>query len=507
MTARATRREWIGLTVIALPCLLYSMDLTVLNLATPHLSADLRPSASQLLWIVDIYGFLLAGCLITMGTLGDRIGRRRLLLIGACAFGGASILAALSTSAEMLIIARAILGIAAATLAPSTLSLIRNMFLDPHQRTLAIGVWIASFSAGGALGPLVGGALLAHFWWGSVFLLAVPVMILLLALAPVFLPEFRDPDAGRLDIRSAALSLASVLPVIYGVKRIAEDGVAMAALLVIAAGALFGVVFVRRQRKLENPMIDLRLFRRPAFSASLAINMLSFFAAFAAFFLIAQYLQLVLGMEPLEAGFWTMPSGLAFVLGSMLTPKLAQRADPAFVMAAGLAVGSAGFALLSQLDGHAGVGLVVTGFVILSLGLAPVFTLTTDLIVGTAPAERAGMASGLSETSSELGGALGIAMLGSVVTAVYRTRLVDAAPGAAEAARHTLGGAAETARHLPESLGEALLRLARAAFTDGLQLAAVISAVLLLVLAILAVTFLRPAQRAAAPGASTEAVS
>src|SRR5262245_38932454 len=219
---RATRREWVGLAVLALPCLLYSMDLTVLNLAVPHLSADLEPSGAQLLWIVDIYGFLVAGSLMTMGTLGDRIGRRRLLLTGAAAFGAASVLAAFSFTAAMLIAARAILGVASATLAPSTLSLIRNMFLDPRERTVAMGVWIASFSAGGALGPLLGGFLLEHFWWGSVFLVNVPVMLLLLALGPWLLPEYRDPHPGRLDAFSAVLSLVAVLAVIYGIKRIAE---------------------------------------------------------------------------------------------------------------------------------------------------------------------------------------------------------------------------------------------------------------------------------------------
>ena len=221
---KAGRREWIGLAVIALPCLLYSMDLTVLNLALPAISEDLRPSSSELLWIVDIYGFLVAGLLITMGTLGDRIGRRRLLLIGAASFGAASVLAAFASSAPMLIAARALLGVAGATLAPSTMALIFNMFADPGERKIAIGVWIASFSAGAAVGPLVGGALLELFWWGSVFLIGVPVMALLLVLGPRLLPESRDPDAGRLDLASAALSLGAVLAVIFALKRLAEDG-------------------------------------------------------------------------------------------------------------------------------------------------------------------------------------------------------------------------------------------------------------------------------------------
>jgi len=268
--ARAGRREWIGLAVLALACLLYSMDLTVLNLALPAISTDLEPSSAQLLWIVDVYGFVLAGSLITMGTLGDRIGRRRLLLIGAVAFAAASVLAAMSTSAEMLIASRALLGLAGATLAPSTLSLIRNMFLDPGQRTVAIGVWITSFSAGAVIGPPLGGLLLEFFWWGSVFLLALPVMALILVLGPVLLPEFKDPDAGRLDLVSAALSLAAVLAVIYGLKQVAQDGLEWSPALSIAAGLGLGALFVRRQQRLADPLIDLRLFRVPAFSASLA---------------------------------------------------------------------------------------------------------------------------------------------------------------------------------------------------------------------------------------------
>src|SRR6266446_6203011 len=377
LAPKATRREWIGLAVIALPCLLYAMDLTVLNLAVPQLSADLKPTSSQLLWIVDIYGFLVAGLLITMGALGDRIGRRRLLLIGAAAFGVASVLAAFSTSAEMLIATRAALGIAGATLAPSTLSLIRNMFRDSGERRFAIGVWITSYSAGGAIGPLVGGVLLEHFWWGSVFLAGVPVMSLLLAVGPALLPEFRDPEAGRPDLASAALSLAAVLPVIYGIKRIAEGGAAWLPLLCILAGLAAGAVFVQRQHRLADPLIDLRLFRAPAFSVSLATYTLGTFVAFGSFLFIAQYLQRVLGLTPLQAGLWLLPFFAGWISGSALP-------------------------------------VLVTGSLLVALGLAPVFTLATDVIVGAAPPERAGAASAISETGSELGGALGIALLGSL---------------------------------------------------------------------------------------------
>jgi DHA2 family multidrug resistance protein-like MFS transporter len=501
---RATRREWIGLAVIALPCVLYSMDLTVLNLAVPRLSADLRPSSAQLLWIVDIYGFLVAGSLITMGTLGDRIGRRRLLLIGAAAFGVASVLAAFSNSAEMLIATRALLGVAGATLAPSTLSLIRNMFLDPQERTFAIGVWVTSYSVGAAIGPLLGGILLEYFWWGSVFLLGVPVMALLLVVGPALLPEFRDPQAGRLDLPSAGLSLAAVLLMIYGLKRIAEGGAGWMPAATIAAGLAVGILFVRRQQTLADPLIDLRLFRAATFSASLAIYMAATFVAFGAYVFIAQYLQLVLGLSPLHAGLWTLPSMLAFVAGSMLAPRIARRFRPAPLMVAGLLLSAAGFGVLTQVDVGTGLVAIVVGSVLYSLGLAPAIVLSTDLVVGSAPVERAGAASAISETSSELGGALGIAILGSIGTAVYRRAMTDAVPAgvppdAAEAARATLGGALATAERLPGPLGAELLGPAREAFTQGLELTAALSAGLVIVTAILAAWLLRGVRAGAEP--------
>ena len=495
-TPRAGRREWIGLALIALPCVLYSMDLTVLNLAVPRLSADLRPSSVQLLWIVDIYGFLLAGSLITMGTLGDRIGRRRLLLIGAGAFGLLSVVAASSRSPGMLIVARALLGIAAATLAPSTLSLIRNMFQNSRQRTTAIGIWITSFSAGAAIGPLAGGLLLEHFWWGSVFLLAVPVMLLLLVLGPVLLPEYRNPGAGRLDLASAALSVIAVLAAIYGFKQIAQDGLTLPPVLFILAGVGVGAVFIRRQSVLGQPLVDLRLFRAPGFSATLVTNTVSCFLPFAAFLYTAQYLQLVLGLSPLQAGVWTVPSACGFVAGSLLTPMIVRRLRPAFLMAAGMALAAVGFGVLTLVGGGSSLTVVVTGSVLFSLGLAPEFTLATDLMVGTAPPERAGEASGISETSFEFGGALGIAVLGSIGTAVYRSQIAGAIPQgvpppAAATARDTLGGASTVTGQLPGQQGAALLAAGRDAFTSGVQVSAGISAAIAICIAISTVLLLR----------------
>jgi MFS transporter, DHA2 family, multidrug resistance protein len=503
-TPKAGRREWVGLAVIALPCLVYAMDLTVLNLAVPQLSTDLAPSSAQLLWIVDIYGFLVAGLLVTMGTLGDRIGRRRLLLLGAAAFAGASLLAAFSTSPGRLIAARALLGVAGATLAPSTLSLIRNMFLDPGQRTVAVSVWITSFSVGGAVGPLVGGVLLEWFWWGSVFLVAVPVMALLLLLGPGLLPEFRDPAAGRLDLGSAGMSLAAVLAAIYGLKQLAQDGPGWPAVGCMLAGLLVGVGFVRRQRRLADPLIDVRLFANRAFSAALTTNLLSFFVGFGALLFTAQYLQLVLGLSPLEAGLWSLPSSVGFIVGSMATPLLVRRAAPVAVMAAGLALAAVGFGLLTQLPPSSGLPLLVTGSVIFSLGLAPVDTLATDLAVGAAPPERAGAASAITETSAEFGGALGIAVLGVVGTAVYRAQMADGVPAsvpdqAAAVARDTLGGAVAVAGQLPDRVGAALLEVAREAFTQGLHLAAAVSAAAALAFAVLVVVLLRGGRSGSQP--------
>ncbi|HVK31121.1 MAG TPA: MFS transporter, partial [Burkholderiaceae bacterium] len=487
-----------------LPCMVYAMDLTVLNLALPAISAELDPTASQLLWIVDVYGFLVAGFLITMGTLGDRIGRRKLLLIGGAAFGAASIVAAFADSAAMLIAMRALLGVAGATLAPSTMSLIRNMFHDEHQRQFAIGVWIASFSLGGALGPLVGGVLLQYFWWGSVFLVAVPVMALLLLVGPRLLPEYRDPNAGTVDLASVAQSLAAVLSLIFGLKQLAEHGPSWTAAAFVLAGLAVGTLFVRRQAHLTYPLLDMSLFRRPRFAATIAAYGLTSLAMFGVYIFITQYLQLVLGLSPLKAGLATVPWALAFVVGSLLAPRLTRRVGALQVMVGGLLVAAFGYALLVFADlpsPGANLALLIVSTVVMSLGMAPVFTLGNEIIITSAPPERAGAASALSETASEFSGACGIAIFGSLGMALYRHRLGDAAgvPDAPAEALATLGGALDAASRLPAPEGQALLEAARAAFVDALQASAGLATVVVLVACVVTLRLLRPA---AAPARS-----
>jgi DHA2 family multidrug resistance protein-like MFS transporter len=371
------------------------------------------------------------------------------------------------------------MGVAGATVAPSTLSLIFTMFLDPRQRSTAIGVWIAAYSAGGAIGPVLGGVLLEWFWWGSVFLIGVPVMGLLLILGPRTLPEYRDPNARRLDLVSAATSIAAILSVVYGLKQIAQDGISPAPILVILAGVALGYVFVRRQLHIESPILDVSLFRIRAFSASLGTYFFGIFVVVGYFLFISQYLQLVLRLSPIEAAFWSLPSAAGFIIGSTVAPRIIHRFRPSVIMGVGMAIAAIGTAMLLGLsvEGDGSLLLIAGASVVISLGLAPVITLATELIVGSAPPEQAGAATGMSETSGELGGALGIAILGSIGTAVYRAGVADAVPAgvpaeAADAARDTLGGALAIAETLPDTVGDALRAVAEAAFVDALHFVA-----------------------------------
>lgn len=481
-SSRAGARAWLGLGVLALATLLLAVDNTVLMLALPHLAADLDPSATELLWITDVYGFMMAGFIITMGSVGDRIGRRRLLLIGAAAFAAASLVAAYSTTTAMLIAARVLLGIAGATISPSTLALVAGLFSDARQRALAIGVFTACFMGGAALGPVIGGLLLQHFWWGSVFLMGVPIMIAVLVGGLLLLPETAGEGSGRLDPASVALSLAAILPLVHGLKELADDPGQPVAYAAVAAGLGFGWAFIRRQRGLAEPLVDLRLFGNRSFSAALLVLALAMVVQGGVYLFVSQHLQLVEGLSPLAAGLWMAVPALALVVGSLVAPVIAGKFRPALVVAAGLAVSAAGFAVVVA---GGGLGTLIAGVTVAFLGMAPVGALGLGLIVGAAPPERSGSASAMAECGGELGIALGIALLGSVGTAVYGGLVTS--PHAGSALSEALAAAAT----LPPGPAAELVAEAKAAFTQSLLVVAGVSGVLVLALAAAAMTLLR----------------
>ncbi|MGI5458182.1 MFS transporter [Streptomyces sp. CA-249302] len=484
----AGRREWTALGVLMLPLLLVSMDVSVLYFAIPAISADLEPSGTQQLWIFDIYGFVLAGLLMTMGSLGDRIGRRKLLLIGAAAFGAASLTAAYANSAETLIAARAVLGIGGATLMPSTMALLRTMFTDPGQRAKAIGLWSGVMTAGVALGSVMSGVLVQYFWWGSVFLVNLPAMALLLVLGPFLLPESKDPNPGRFDWPSVPLSMAAVLPVIYGLKEIPSEGWHAQYVVSVTVGLLFAAAFVHRQRTAASPMISPALFRGRGFAPSVALNLVATFGMMGSAFFTTQYLQSVLGKSAMEAALWALlpsvPIGMAAPLATALVQKGVNRA---YVVTAGFAIAAAGYALLA-LAGTDSLWLVLAACGVLASGIVMVISQITDLAMSSAPVDRAGSASSLMETGAEFGGALGMAVLGSIGTAIYRHEIPGTAPAPA---RETLGGALAVAGQLPGRTGDALAVAAREAFTSGMQGAAVAGAVILAGAGVLAARALR----------------
>ncbi|MER6385720.1 MFS transporter [Streptomyces sp. NPDC001250] len=486
--ARAGRREWTALGVLMLPLLLVSMDVSVLYFATPAISADLHPSGTQQLWIYDIYGFVLAGLLMTMGSLGDRIGRRKLLLMGAAAFGAASLLAAYANSAETLIAARAVLGIGGATLMPSTMALLRTMFTDPGQRAKAIGLWSGVMTGGIALGSVMSGLLVEHFWWGSVFLVNLPAMVLLLLLGPVLLPESKNPDPGRFDWLSVPLSMAAVLPVIYGLKEIPSEGWHPLYIVSITVGLLFTALFVRRQRTSASPLIPPALLKGRGFAPALVLNLVAALAMLGSAIFTTQYLQSVLGKGPLAAALWSLLPSVFIGLAGPVTAQLVQRGvSRGYVVAGGFAAMAGGFSMLAAL-GTDSLWLVLTGAGVLACGMVAITSQLVDLAMSSAPVEQAGTASSLLETGTEFGGALGMAVLGSIGTAVYRHEMPASAPAGA---RESLGDALYTAAHLPGGAGASLLATARQAFTDGFQGAAIAGAVVVMLAAVGAAVTLR----------------
>ncbi|OPG14523.1 MFS transporter [Microbispora sp. GKU 823] len=481
-------RAWLGLVVLALPALLVAIDATALLLALPQLSAGLGATNVEQLWISDSYGFMVAGLVITMGTLGDRIGRRRLLLIGGAAFLVLSVVAAFAVTPLMLIAARALLGVAGATLAPSTLALITNMFRDERQRGKAIAIWATCQFTGGALGPVLAGFLLQHFWWGSVFLLAVPAMALLLLAGPVLLPEFRGDRAGRLDSASVGLSLVAVLLMVYGIKQLTVESVPVVPAVALVAGAAVGFLFVRRQLRLEAPLLDLRLLRNRPFTAVLVALVFAGVAMAGTGLMVTQYLQGVLGHSPFASAVLFAPMGLGVAAGTMAAPALARRVKRTTAIAGGLAVSALGSLLLAGAGGAGALPLVMIGITVLALGTGPLFALGTGLVVGSVPPERAGSAASMSETGNYFGGSLGLALLGVVAAVVYRSRM--------DGTSDSLAGAVAASRHLPAGQGAQLLHAAREAFTAGLHVTGVVAAVVFAGLAVLVVA-MRPAARTA----------
>lgn len=488
--SRATRSRWLGLAVLTLPVIVTSMDVTILHIAIPTITRELTPSPSQTLWILDAYGFLLAGLLIVMGNVGDRIGRRKLFLIGAAVFGAASTLAAFAPTPEVLIAARAVMGIGGATLMPSTLSLIRNMFTDPAERTRAIGIWTASLSGGIALGPIIGGLLLEAFWWGSVFLINVPVIVLLLVLAPRLVPEYRSPASARLDGFSVLLSFAAILPVVWAIKIAAEElALTPAAVIGLVVGVLAGTVFLIRQRRLTSPLVDVGLFATPRFSGAVLGAGLAMFSLVGVMFYSAQYLQLAAGLSPLVAAVAMLPIMIAVGGMSVLASVLAPRFGYPLVFGGGAAVAAAGMLAFSRIPVDDGLIVAIIASAFIGAGIAPMMTLATDVVVGAAPPNRSGAASALSETAAELGAALGIAVLGSIGTVLYRSRVLDGVPAdlppeAADVVSSSLGAAIGVAEQLPAEAATHLTDLARHAFVDGLGAATITGGLVLVATAI-----------------------
>ncbi|MFE0022102.1 MFS transporter [Amycolatopsis sp. NPDC059021] len=494
MTRPSARRKVGIVLVCVLAQLLIAVDMTVLHLAIPALSEALHPSTTQVLWIADGYGFALAGLLITMGNLGDRIGRKKLLLTGAALFGIASIGTAYAPTAELLIVARVLLGVAASTLMPSTLSIIRNAFTG-KERTAVIGLSSGLTILGFGLGPLIGGALLGHFWWGSVFLVNVPVVALLLVAGALVLPESRNPSPGRIDVLSVALSVLGMLGIVYTIKEVAYKGFAHWDVGVAAVIGVAGLVtFLLRQPRLAEPLVDLALFRRRAFSATIGTTVVAMFAQLAVSIFATQYFQLVLGWSPLKSGLAGLPGMGGALVGGVLSGLAIKKFGRAATMAAGCALSAAGFALYSRIEVATGYPYLVVTMVVFGLGLALIITVATDTVLGVVPRERAGAASAISETATELGGALGIAILGSVLGALYRDNLAlppGLPPEAATAARETLGGAAQAAVQLPGELGAQLFANARQAFVSGVQVSLLASMVLMALLAVASYPALR----------------
>ncbi|WP_191094021.1 MFS transporter [Nocardia colli] len=471
--------------MLTLAALVVAVDTTVLAVAVPSLTATLHPDSTTLLWINDIYGFVIAATMIAMGSAGDRIGHRTLLISGAACFAVASAFAAAATTTATLILARAVLGSAAAMLTPATLALIPALFGNKAQRSLALSVWMGGFVAGYAIGPVVGGVLLQRFWWGSVFVPGAVAMVLVVAAARL-LPQTTRARATRPDLISTCLSLAAVLLLVFGFKQVTVGGEATVIAGAILAGAILATVFVRRQRTLDDPLIDPIMLRSPAVRTSLSVMALNLAIGPIFGFLLAQYLQSVLGMSPLRAGLWMLPSIAGMAGGLALTSALSRRRARSVPLPAAYAAATAALALLTVVGRQATLPLLASSEFLYFFATTPVTLRAIETVLTAASTERSGAASALSETAQELGGALGLTVFGSIAAAVYRRQLPlsDIPAAAAERARSSVGSATALADQLPAPAGEALAVHVRDAFTTAIHTTAAVAAAALAIAAI-----------------------
>ncbi|MBD0863236.1 MFS transporter [Gordonia sp. zg691] len=480
----ADRRAWLGLTVLTLPVFLVSMDVSVLYLAIPSITDALAPSAAQQLWILDIYGFLIAGLLITMGNVGDRVGRRRILLAGAALFGFASVLAAFAPTAGVLIAARALMGIGGATLLPSSLSLIANMFPDARDRGRAIGVWTAAFAGGSAVGPVIGGLLLHHFWWGVVFLINVPVLVMLFVFGPRLIPEYRAATTDPFDVVGVVLSMGGILPLVYSIKTLASDGASVGVVALGVVGAALLVAFLLHQRRVAAPLLDLKLFTNAQFSGSVAVALIGMMALAGMSYLTGVYLQSVMDHDVLAAAIAGLPMAVAVAVFSIGATKVAALVGTRFAFVGSIALAAAGNLGLLALGTGSPVWVYVLCTTIAGVGYGIQFSLVSVVVVGSVPPERSGAASGISETCFELGTAMGLALLGSLATLMFR----DGNDGWVFG--DTLGETLHRATDMGAA-GEGLATAAKQAFVDGMHAASLVSGIALVVLGVVLLIVMR----------------
>lgn len=501
-THTTPKQRWLALVVLMLPVLLVSVDNTVLAFAIPSISQALAPTGTQQLWIIDVYSLVLAGLLVPMGSLGDRLGRKKLLLIGSTGFAVVSAVAAFAPSAGWLILARASLGFFGAMLMPSTLSLIRNIFTNSSERRTAIAVWASMFSAGAALGPIVGGFLLEHFAWGAVFLMAVPVLVLFLAVAPVSVPESKDPQPGPIDLLSIVLVMAAMSPIVFAIKHLAEDGFDLLGVVAALVGVVCGWLFVRRQLHRKEPMLDVLLFKNTVFTGAILSNLISIMAMTGFIFFVSQHLQLVSGLTPMRAGIFLLPGLVLTIISGLLVVQLVPRVHPAVVVAGSLLVNAVGYAVVILTGNTAtDIGLMMA-FILLGIGVGAGETIANDLMLASVEPEKAGAASAISETSYEVGAVLGTAVLGGILTAAYQLNVLlphGLNDEEAQVAGETLGGATEVAHARGGDIGAQLLESAQHAFDGGVVWTSVISMTLMVGAAALAFMMLRSADPHAEP--------